>query len=235
MRRCVVVFLSVLALAGCASTSSQDGPTGSAILPPEVRAQLQPGEGPYAPDQVYASPAASPNAYDSILLDPLLYFAPLEQMRLVSPDDRQVLLNNLYILLRAELAKDYSLVRFPAAGVARVQFAILPETRDAVVLDTVSTVEPGSGEAAVVQDMLASPLLKGRAFVIEAEWTDSVTGEVLGATVDRNFGRRSIDADPIRSWADVNALLRDYAVLLRYRLCRFREGEDCVTPPAPLG
>ncbi len=235
MRRFVVLFLFALTAAGCASTAPQGGATGSAILPPEVRAQLQPGEGSYAPDQFYASPAASRGAYDRILLDPLLYFAPLEQMRLVSPDDRQVLLNNLYILLREALAEDYTLVRFPAAGVARVQFAVLPETRDPVVLDTVSTVEPGSAEAEVVRDMLASPLLKGRAFIIEAEWTDSVTGEVLGATVDRNFGRPSIDPGPIESWADVNTLLRDYAALLRYRLCRFRGGEDCVAPPAPLG
>ena len=39
------------------------------------------------------------------------------------------------------------------------------------------------------------------------------------------------EGDRLKSWADVNRVLQDYAVLIRYRLCRFRGAADCVSPP----
>ena len=238
MRRSAVILLTMLLVggmaAGCATVAPQPQADSSAILPQEVLAALEPGKGDFAPDRVYRAAQASAGRYDKILLDPLLYFAPLEQMRLVSPGDRQVLLNNFYILLSRELAKDFTLVRFPQEGAARVQFAVLPATPEPVAMDTVSMVVPGSGGDEVVRDTLASPLLKGRDFVVEAEWTDSLSGAVLGATVDRHFGRQAVEGDRLKSWADVNRLLQDYAVLIRFRLCRFRGAADCVQPSDSL-
>lgn len=234
MYRCVVVTMLMALTAGCAVGPAKEPTMSSAILPAEIRDDLQPGRADFAPDLVYIAQPASEVRYDKILLDPLLYFAPLEQMRLVSPGDRQILMNNFYLLLSRELEKDFTLVRFPEPGAARVQFAVLPVTADAVALDTVSTVTPGSGDDAVVQDLLASPLLKGREFIVEAEWTDSQSGAVLGATVDRHFGRKAIDPDALTSWTDVNELLQDYAVLIRYRLCQYRGAADCGTLPAVL-
>jgi len=234
MYRPMIVILTLFLAAGCAAVNPQSETDSSAILPIEIQAALKPGQGAFAPDQFYLTAAASRAGYDKILLDPLLYYAPLEQMRLVSSGDRQILLNNFYILLNQELAKDFTIVRYPQPGAARVQFALLPVTRDAVALDTVSTALRDADESAVVRDLLASPLLKGRAFIVEAEWTDSLTGEVLGATVDRHFGRKTIDVAQIRNWADVNLLLQDYAALVRYRLCRFRDVRNCIEPPAAM-
>ncbi len=234
MYRCVAVTLLMALTAACAVGPAEQPSISSAILPAEIRGDLQPGAEDFAPDQVYIARPASEIRYDKILLDPFLYFAPLEQMRLVSPGDRQILMNNFYILMSRELGKDFTLVRFPEPGAARVQFAVLPVTPDAVALDTVSTVTPGSGDDAVVRDLLASRLLKGREFIVEAEWTDSESGAVLGATVDRHFGREAIDPGALTSWADVNDLLQDYAVLTRYRLCQYRSAANCGTPPDSL-
>lgn len=234
MIRFASALLVGLLAAGCAGADRQAASDSSAILPLEIQSGLRPGKGEFAPDQVYIAPIGERARYDRLLLDPLLYFAPLEQMRTVSSADRQILLNNFYILLSRELSKDFTLVRTPQAGAARVQFAVLPATQEAVALDTVSMVAREGGGDEVVRDLLASPIIVRNEIVVEAEWTDSLTGAVLGATVDRHFGRKSIDPGQISSWADVNLILQDYAVLIRYRLCRFREAQNCTLPPDSL-
>ena len=234
MVRFAAAGLLVLLAAGCGGVDRQTTQDSSAILPAEIRQSLTVGDADFAPDQAYVTTLGEEQRYAKILLDPVLYFAPLEQMRVVSANDRQTLLNNFYLFLKRELAKDYTLVRRPEADAARVQFAVLPVTQDEVAMDTVSLVAPDAGDGDIVRTPLASPIIVRNVMVVESEWTDSVTGEVLGATVDRHFGHRSIDPGTVRSWTDVNRFLEDYAVLTRYRLCRFRGAGNCIVPPESL-
>jgi hypothetical protein len=227
-------------LAACAGMEGEgEAAVGreTAILPQEILPDLRPGEGEFAPDLVYVTEAARRRrgSYDKILLDPIMYFAPLEHLRSVSPSDRQTLANNFHILMGRQLAQDYLLALEPQRGTLRVQFAILPDTREPVAMDTVAMVARLDPDSQVVTDDLASPLVPGSDLVVEAEWTDAVTGEVLGATVDLHFGQTSFDGRTLESWADVNRYLEAYAALIRYRLCRFRAQESCTLPPPPLG
>lgn len=222
-------------LSACAAMEGAAPRETSAILPVEIQAQLQPGDGDYAPDLVYISERARNGGYDKIMLDPIMYFAPLEAPRRVAPGDRQVLANNFHILMGRELGKDYLLAVEPQRGTVRVQFAVLPSTTQPVALDTVALVARNDPNEEVVSDDLTSPLSPGTDLLVEAEWTDAVTGEVLGATVDRHFGQNSFGGAGFQSWADVNRYLAAYAALIRYRLCVFRGDDQCTPPPAPLG
>ncbi len=222
-------------LAACAAMEGGAESNTSAILPAEIQAELRTGEGDFAPDLVYISERARNGGYDKIMLDPVMYFAPLEAMRTVSPGDRQTLANNFHILMGRELGKDYLLALEPQRGTVRVQFAVLPATQEPVAMDTVALVARDDPEKQIVSDALTSPITPGADLLVEAEWTDAVTGEVLGATVDRHFGQASFDGTSFKSWADVNRYLEAYAILIRYRLCVFRGADDCTPPPAPLG
>ena len=228
---CAVFFL----LAACASQQPPAEQNTSAILPSDIRDQLQPGEGELAPDLYYSSDEAKTRSFDKVMIDPIIYFAPPQDRRSISPDDRQTLLNNFHVLMGRELGKDFLLAVEPQRGTVRVQFALLPATREPVAMDTVALVAREDPEKQVVIDTLASPLTKGADLLVESFWTDAVTGEVLGATVDRHFGQASFDGAFFKSWADVNRYLEAYAVLIRYRLCRFRGGTDCAAPASPLG
>ena len=134
-----------------------------------------------------------------------------------------------------QLEQDFLLALEPQRGTVRVQFAVLPATREPVAMDTVAMVARVDPNKEVVTEAFSSPLVQGVDMLVEAEWTDAVTGEVLGATVDRHFGQTRFDGGALKSWADVNRYLEAYAALVRYRLCRFRGREDCVQPGAPLG
>lgn len=225
----------VVLLAGCAAGQPPAERSTSAILPAEVLARLQPGESDRPPDFYYASAAADGRRFDKVMIDPIIFFAPLKAPRTISPEDRQTLLNNFHILMGRQLGQDYLLAVEPQRGTVRVQFALLPETREEVAMDTVAMVAREDPEKQMVIDTLASPLAESADLLVEALWTDAVTGEVLGATVDRHFGQGAFDVPSFKSWADVNRYLESYAMLVRYRLCRYRGGTDCVAPPAPLG
>ena len=233
---CRLLSIAVLSLlAGCAGLQAPAERSTSAILPEDIQAKLQPGESDLAPDLYFVSDAANGRSFDKVMIDPIIYFSPLEEMRTISPEDRQTLLNNFHILMGRQLGKDFLLAIEPQRGTVRVQFALLPETREEVALDTVAMVARQDPEKEIVIDTLASPLAKGADLLVEALWTDAVTGEVLGAMVDRHFGQGGFDGPSFRSWADVNRYLEAYAVLIRYRLCSYRKGAHCAAPPAPLG
>ena len=234
LRRLLSIALLSL-LAGCAGPQAPAQRSTSAILPEEIQAKLQPGNGDLAPDLYYVSAAAEGRSFEKVMIDPIIYFAPLEEMRTITPEDRQTLLNNFHILMGRQLGKDFLLAIEPQRGTIRVQFALLPETSEGVAMDTVAMVARQDPEKQIVVDTLASPLAKGANLLVEALWTDAVTGEVLGATVDRHFGQSGFDGPSFRSWADVNRYLEAYAVLIRHRLCGYRRGVDCIAPPSRLG
>ncbi|MGD1879882.1 MAG: DUF3313 family protein [Kiloniellaceae bacterium] len=224
----------LLLLAGCVGPFSAADRYTSAILSPEVRAELKPGEGDFAPDLFYVSAGAQGRSFDKVMIDPIIYFAPLEAMRTIGPDDRQTLVNNFHVLMGRELGKDFLLSVAPQRGTVRVQFALLPETREEVAMDTVAMVAHEDPEKQIVIDTLTSPLTPNANLLVEALWTDAVTGEVLGATVDNHFGQGSFDGANFKSWADVNRYLEAYAMLVRYRICSYRDGTDCVAPTVHL-
>lgn len=234
VRLVAVAFLMVL-LAGCAAPPPAEEGFTSAILPAEVQVRLHAGESELAPDFYFAGEGVEGRRFDKVMIDPIIYFAPLEAPRTISPDDRQTLLNNFHILMGRELGKDYHLSIEPQRGTVRVQFALLAETREEVAMDTVAMVAREDPEKQIVIDTLDSPIAEGVDLLVEALWTDAVTGEVLGATVDRHFGQVSFGDASFETWAEVNRYLEAYAALIRYRLCRFRGDTDCTPPPNPLG
>jgi Protein of unknown function (DUF3313) len=235
MLRRLVPCASLALLTACALPQMGQDATTSAILPPEVQAELQPGEGAFAPDKLYVKPGVQGQSYDKVMIDPIIYFAPPEATRRISADDRQTLVNNFHILMGREIGKDYLLAIEPQRGTVRVQFALLAETTEPVAMDTVAMVAREDPNTQVVIDNMASPIAPGADLLVESLWTDAVTGEVLGAAVDRHFGQGSFDGANFKSWAEVNRYLEAYAVLIRYRICSFRGGTDCTPPAEPLG
>jgi len=55
---------------------------------------------------------------------------------------------------------------------------------------------------------------------------------ILFEAVDRRGGTKSIDRGMFHSWGDVDQAYRFWAEKMRYRLCQWRGGTNCIEPKA---
>ena len=73
---------------------------------------------------VYRNKTVDIAAYDTIMLDPVTVWWGIEVKKEMDLEDLQVLADNFYKLLYAELSEDYKIVGEPAGNTLRIQFAI---------------------------------------------------------------------------------------------------------------
>ena len=177
-----------------------------------------------------------PNTYKKFMLDPVLIFrGPHSKMEGISQHQAQLMADTFYALIYQEVSKDYEMVDKPGPDTLRAQVAITHLEESWPMLDVVSTI-PAPMNAFALGSMLKNvatgkPAFKGEA-VIEAKVTDSQTGEVLRAGVDRRVGGKKLSAESFNSWADVYESLRFWAENGRYQLCKARHSSDCPKPRA---
>ncbi len=181
---------------------------------------------------VYENTEANWSGYDKILLDPVSYYGGRESYpEGITSADLQELVNRFYYILYKNLSDDYVMVKNPAHSTLRVQVAITKVAESAPAVDSVSTVAPyiiSPLRRAAGSISGKSPFVGGAS--VEAKITDSLTGELLFAAVDKRVGSRSAGGSTTRRWRDVEEILWYWGELAKYRLCVLRSGEDCAGP-----
>lgn len=180
---------------------------------------------------VYKNPKANLANYDKILLDPVtVWMGADSQMKDMSPADSQRLAETLYIKIKDALKGEYEFVTAPGQGVLRIQAAITEADKPNAVMHVIGNVVP--------QMMVLSQLKKvatgTQAFVgkasIEGKMTDGATGELLAAVVDRRAGGKGFGRAAEGTWADIEHAYDYWAQKLKYRLCQYKGGANCVEP-----
>ena len=189
---------------------------------------------------IYRNPRVAsipPNTYKKFMLDPVLVFrGPQSKMNGISQHQAQLMADTFYALIYQEVSKDYEMVDKPGPDTLRAQVAITHLEESWPMLDVVSTI-PAPMNVLAAGSMLKNvatgkPAFKGEA-VIEAKVTDSQTGDVLKAGVDRRVGAKKLSSESFNSWSDVYESLRYWAENGRYQLCKARQfHKDCPKPRA---
>ena len=178
----------------------------------------------------YHNPKADWPSYSKILLDPIVIWRRSELAKEGAPmEDLQRLANNLHLLLKKELEKDYEMVAEPGPRTIRFQMALTDVEASWAAVDTVTSVIPvGMAVSAATEFVTGKPSFVGEVSA-ELKLTDARTGELLGAGVDRQVGENEIEAS-VDDWDDVNKILEIWSKLVRIRLCKLRGGKDCLSP-----
>ena len=188
---------------------------------------------------IYRNPRVAqipPNTYKKFMLDPVLIFRGAHsKMEGISQEQAQLMADTFYALIYQEVSKDYEMVDKPGPDTLRAQVAMTHLEESWPMLDVVSSI-PAPMNFLAAGSLLKTvatgkPAFKGEA-VIEAKVTDSQTGEVLRAGVDRRVGKKRLSAESFNSWADVYESLRYWAENGRYQLCQARHQKDCTKPHA---
>ncbi|PKM13320.1 MAG: DUF3313 domain-containing protein [Gammaproteobacteria bacterium HGW-Gammaproteobacteria-3] len=131
--------------------------------------------------------------------------------------------------LRDALKKNYILVRKPGADVIRVEFALTEAQTSSVLLDTFSTFYPSARVLSGLKRLLTGTESYVGSASIESKITDSTTGALLMAAVDRRAGGKNLTGSD-NSWDDVEQAFIFWAQQLSYDLCRKQGREQCQAP-----
>jgi hypothetical protein len=176
----------------------------------------------------YQNPDADVNSYTKIMLDPVLISTP-ENASEQQMADFQRLATNFYVYLVRELEKDYMLVNAPEPGTMRIQAAVTGARKSGRVSNAVSSVMPIGIAVSVTKDFVTGkPTGVGEA-ATEMKITDAMTGELLGAAVDRRVGGKRIQG-VVDTWYEADGAVEFWAKRLSYILCKERGDIDCEKP-----
>ena len=178
----------------------------------------------------YHNPKADWPSYSKILLDPIVIWRRAELQQEGMPmEDLQRLANNFYLLLHKELEKDYEMVHEPGPRTIRFQVALTDVEKSWAAVDTVTSVIPvGMAISAANEFLTGKPSFVGEV-TAEAKLTDARTGQLLAAGIDRRVGGNEIEAS-VDDWDDVNKILELWSKIIKFRLCKLRDGKDCLSP-----
>jgi Protein of unknown function (DUF3313) len=182
---------------------------------------------------IYKNPAADWRKYRKIILDPVTVWMSGKdsQLKDVSVEDRQRLAALLWSKMDESLRKDYEMTSQGGADVLRVQAAITEAGESNAVLDTVTSVIPQTRLLSGMKSLATGVSAFTGSASAELKVTDSATGAILVEAVDRRGGTKSL-MGVTNSWNDVEQAYRFWAEKMRYRLCQWRGGLNCVEPKA---
>lgn len=218
------LFILIFVLPACSPTEQAQQVKFSGFL--GDYSKLDRG-GPDDPLYMYINPAVDFRAYDKAMVDPVTIWRSQEaDPDSVSPRELSHLATSLEAWIYKALHREgITPVQKPGPGVMRIRAALTEAQQSSVKMDLLTSFIPLPS---------ATKLATGtRAFVgkasIEGEMTDSQTGELLGAMVDRRAGSRRIQPRD-DSWYDVEQSFRFWSDRFAYRLCRLRSSAFCVKP-----
>jgi Protein of unknown function (DUF3313) len=220
----LVVGAGVALLAACTTTQeakvAQSDIKCGFIGP--VCSQLKTG----APGQqiawLYTNPAADWTKYKKLMLQPVTYWD--DEKSKVSVENQHRLTNFLYASLEQELSKQFQVVDQDGPDVMQLQVALIDVVAATPGLRTITMVIPQARLLATVKRGVTDsyPFVGGAQ--AEFKLTDSLTGQVLAAGVDRRIGGGSISTAAQWEWGDAENVMKAWSKLAAERLSAWTKG-----------
>jgi hypothetical protein len=220
------IVVSIL-VAGCSTTTTpeptlverMEGTTPTLKVPAGFFGNeaplLKPGKNPEAL-LYYVNPKAHWTTYHQVIIDPVQFWDSADSS--ISPDDQKMLTSYLYSQLQQALAKDFTVVDKPGPGVLTVQVAIISATAATPGMRSVSEVVPQIHALNTLQSLATGSL----AFVGSAEgamkFTDSQSGELLAAAVNKRLGGGNVESADQLQWGDAENIMQFWAQEIAKRL-----------------
>jgi len=213
--------VALLFSVGCASTVQQkpQAPESLGFLS-GVYDKLEPGnEGQLA--LRYVNRNMDWKQYKQVLLDPVQYWASTEGS--MAPDVSQMLTTYFYNALHQNLEKvGVPLAPLPGPGVLRAEFALLDASSATPILRSVSVMVPQAILLNTAQSLFTDRYAFSGHIEVAMKVTDSRSGELLAAALDRRSGGVGIQQAAQWKWGDAEAAMDNWAEHLVARLQELR-------------
>jgi Protein of unknown function (DUF3313) len=213
----------ILLVTGCSTTQRvtvRDEPGICAFLG-EVCHELQPGA-PGEGGLRWVNPTSDPTRYNKVIVEVVGFFGTDPSK--VPPADQERLTALFQQALTEALATKYQVVDQPAPGTMEVQVVILDAEAATPGLRSVSMAIPqarllGTGYYAASGQY---PFVGGGQAAFKA--TDAVTGQILGAGVDRRVGGGALQTAAQWRWGDAENAIKAWAQQLADGIYAYTSG-----------
>jgi hypothetical protein len=222
-----IMFLSALTafllLAACATT--QKAPVNEFTLNcgllGDYCSKLEPGAKNQA-GMRYINPAAQWTKYSKIMIDPVGFYGGSDSK--VPAEDQQKLVDYFTQQLNVQLVKKFEIVQQAGPGVLKIQAALTDVSAATPGLRSVSMVVPQARVLGSLKYLATGtyPFVGGAQ--AEAKISDSETGEVLAAGVDRQLGGGSAKAGAQWEWGDAENAINYWCEMLTAKLSSWTSG-----------
>ena len=168
--------------------------------------------------------------FTKVLVNPIVVYLKDDTLKDVGHNNAQVIANQFYDKLTAELSKDYTLTTTIAPDVLVITAAITNLEDANPTMNAVSTVLPLAAVTSSAYSYFSDePSYQGQV-AVEAKMMDGGTGEILVAAQDRRLGGKGVGEKTLNSWHDVEQTLTFWAQASRRSLCKLRGATTCVAP-----
>ncbi|WP_230874754.1 DUF3313 domain-containing protein [Methylomonas sp. LL1] len=176
-------------------------------------------------DQVnyrYFTPSAQWTQYDKVLIDPVTFWGG--ESTTVPAADQQALTNYFSQQLREQLGKKLKLADQPGPGVLKVTVAMTDAEAATPVLRSISMLVPQAHMLSNLKYLATGtfPFVGGAQG--EVRITDSVSGAVLAAAVDKRIGGGSAVNSFQWQWGDAEHAIDQWCEMLTKRLASWTAG-----------
>jgi hypothetical protein len=176
----------------------------------------------------YVNPNAVIKQYTKVMIDPVMVRKDGELSK-DELENYQKLANNAYVYLNQELGKNYIVTSTAEPGTMRLQMAIVDADSSKSVRNTLSTFVPVGMVLSWVKYAAVGKQSGVGEITVEMKVTDAVTGELLGAGIDRRVGGKTV-SELWSDWYNADEGLKFMAKQLAYNLCGMRGGMNCIKP-----
>ncbi len=232
MRRFIMGSMCAVMLSACAH-SQQAGGYGKAEPSGFLKdySKLHPAKDDTEATMVYFTPdKAKFKSYTKIWLEPVqVWRGEKSGAKDLDLEDAKYISEYAWSRLDEELRKDYTMTKEPGPGVMRMRVGITEAGKGIPVLDNLTAAYP----AALVMSKGKKAIGGTESFVgkatVEAELTDSQTGEVLAAGIDRRGGGKYA-WKALSRWEDAEQAFSYWAKKVRWRFCLLRGEAKCEKP-----
>jgi hypothetical protein len=215
----IPLALGLLLLAACGTTQPEWTYEDTRFLNDYSMLQESGGSDPYL---WYRNPDADFKNYDKVLLEAPTIWRPEESpLGEINDEDAKLLCKYLYLNVKKQLNEKYELAREPGPGVIRLQLAITEGSDWTEETDMMAMTVPVGIPIAASRQLRDETVAFVNAASLEGKFTDSETGELLFAAVDRWVDAKSVDGY-YSSWSDVKEAYWYWAQQIRTKIDEMR-------------
>jgi hypothetical protein len=180
---------------------------------------LKPKDSMKKADWLYINENANFSAYDKILMDDVVFFLSEEaEYKGIEVKDLNELGEAFQKATIMNLSGVYEFADKPGPGVMRIRMAVTELVPNKSVAGTVTTIIPiGLALSTAKKAVTGSHIGMGEV-TFEGEMIDSQSGEILGAVIDSETGKKYKVAKSVSKWGHAVDIFNGWAQIFRARL-----------------